>query len=148
MCAVLRASGGVAEMQDCTYETIDDFQIMHGLASKNQYQAPYPPRPRSESPYQPMKAAENGNDASAALKDPLTSPHYISAPCGPMPVQHVDTLDSHTGQPGPVTFLRRGSGNASAEDAYIAMDGVLPVQRLSGISSSSQSNSDYRVSIC
>jgi len=136
-------------MQDCTYETIDDFQILHGLANKNQYQMPYPPRPRSESPYQPMKAAEAGpsNGVTTLLDDPLTGPHYIAASCGNMPVQHVDTLDSRTGQAASGNYLRRESGNTAAEDAYIAM-GVPSMQRMSGVSGSSESNGDYRVSIC
>ena len=147
-------SSGVGEMQDRTYESIDDFQIMYANTRKNQYQDSYPPHiPRPESPYQPMKAADpSGSNGYPTLHDPMASPHYITAPYPIMSLQtYSPDNDLPVNQRDKSTHVGNGSVSEAPEDTYIAMDRVgtpSNQQRLSAISAGNQSNGDYRLSIC
>ena len=150
---------------DCTYECIDDYQIVATSTCKNQYQKNMPHSSslpaRSESPYQPMKAAETESSTNmnklSAFHDPLAPPHYITTPCTMLPLQ-LEPNNNIQGT-GPGQFYRESVGLGS-EDSYIAMgEAEEPISQkerahLSLVLSDTalpyegQVNGEYRLSIC
>ena len=151
-CVAPQSSGGAIAMQECTYESIDDLQIMHNSTLKNQYQDTFPTRIiRPESPYQPMKSADPNTKGFSDFRDPLSSPHYTSAPCPPMPLQTDNPINDLVDGSGGVTmYLPHGAGAGTAEDTYVAMNGAgTPSnQHLSDLPDSNQASGEYRLSIC
>ncbi len=121
-------------MQDHTYETIDDFQIVHTGSTRPVLIT------RPESPYQFMKAA----GLIGPNKFHFDSPQHTMTT--PYPI-----ISFQTSSPDEDLLTGNASASELPENAYIEMDKVKTPsnqQYLSVIFAGIQGNGEYMFSIC